>query len=46
MALAMAGKAAMAPASPRPLTPSGLVVQQVPLKPNEGRSSARALRNP
>ena len=33
MALAMAGKAAMAPASPQPFTPSGLVVQRVPMKP-------------
>ena len=48
MALAIAGKAAMAPASPQPLTPSGLVVQRVPLKrtSNNGRSSVRALRNP
>src|SRR6266700_2073252 len=29
MAFVMAGKAAMAPASPQPLTPSGLVVQRV-----------------
>src|ERR1700724_1016760 len=45
IALAMAGKAAIAPASPQPLTPSGLVVQRVPLKPRlkDGRSSARGM---
>ena len=45
MALAMAGKATMAPATPPPFTPSGLVVQRVPLKPRsrEGRSSARGI---
>jgi hypothetical protein len=42
MALALAGNAAMAPASPQPFTPGGLVVQRVPMKPRsrEGRSSA------
>src|SRR6266478_903540 len=45
IAFVMAGKAAMAPASPQPLTPSGLVVQRVPLKPrlNDTRSSARGI---
>src|SRR5262249_20565087 len=33
IALVTAGKAPIAPASPQPLTPSGLVVQRVPLKP-------------
>ena len=41
----VAGKAAMAPASPQALTPSGLVVQQVLLSrgANEGRLSARSI---
>src|SRR5262249_42705089 len=44
MALVIAGKAAIAPASPHPFTPSGLVVQRVGLKPrrNAGRSTTRA----
>jgi hypothetical protein len=43
MVLAMAGKAAMAPASPQPLTPSGLVVQQVLL--SRGRMKAGCRRS-
>src|ERR1700733_10946478 len=41
IALWIAGKAATAPASPQPLTPSGLVVQRVGLKArlNAGRSA-------
>src|SRR5580658_9806849 len=44
-ALLIAGNSAMAPASPQPFTPSGLVVQRVALKPrsNGGRSSARGI---
>jgi hypothetical protein len=43
IALVTAGNAPTAPASPQPLTPSGLVVQRVPLKERsyDGRSSAR-----
>ena len=43
MAFVTAGKAPTAPASPQPLTPSGLVLQRVPLKPRskDGKSSAR-----
>ena len=43
MALMTEGGAPMAPASPAPFTPSGLVVQRVRLKPRskDGRSSAR-----
>jgi len=45
IALVIAGKAATAPASPQPFTPSGLVVQRVPsnARSNDGRSSARGI---
>ena len=46
IAIASAGIAPTAPASPQPFTPSGLVVQGISLSLNEigGKSEARGIR--